>query len=123
MAGVTAGLLYQVGECPADAGSGAARLRPGEGCPEVGAPVEQRVHPLDGFPVAGDDVGDAVLRRGVERRLLLTDTDSGAVPCALVTNGAKAPSATLLDSARTELSSWTATEFGQADGPVQPAGT
>ncbi|GAB3952994.1 cellulase family glycosylhydrolase [Streptomyces sparsus] len=57
------------------------------------------------------------------RRLLLTDTDSGALHYALVTNGATAPSAALLDAARTELSSWTATEFGQADGPVQPAGT
>ncbi|MGV9455488.1 cellulase family glycosylhydrolase [Streptomyces sp. NPDC003635] len=42
------------------------------------------------------------------RRLLLTDTDSGAPHYALVTNGASAPSAELLASARAELSAWAA---------------
>lgn len=47
------------------------------------------------------------------RRLLLTAADSGTLHYALVTNGATAPSESLLSAARTELSSWTATEFNQ----------
>ncbi|MBA2810962.1 cellulase family glycosylhydrolase [Streptomyces sp. KM273126] len=47
------------------------------------------------------------------RRLLLTAADSGTLHYALVTNGATAPSASLLSAARTELSSWTASEFNQ----------
>ncbi|MEV7346350.1 cellulase family glycosylhydrolase [Streptomyces sp. NPDC093544] len=46
------------------------------------------------------------------RRLLLTAPGSGTLHYALVTNGATAPSAGLLSSARTELASWAATEFG-----------
>ncbi|MEU9733105.1 cellulase family glycosylhydrolase [Streptomyces sp. NPDC048002] len=42
------------------------------------------------------------------RRLLLTDTDSGAPHFALVTNGASAPSAELLAAARSELAAWAA---------------
>ncbi|MFC8194832.1 cellulase family glycosylhydrolase [Streptomyces sp. NPDC060006] len=45
------------------------------------------------------------------RRLLLTAADSGTLHYALVTNGATAPSAAVLSAARTELASWTATEF------------
>ncbi|MPY51409.1 cellulase family glycosylhydrolase [Streptomyces acidicola] len=47
------------------------------------------------------------------RRLLLTAADSGTLHYALVTNGATAPSASLLSAARTELSSWAASEFTQ----------
>ncbi|MEV6590078.1 cellulase family glycosylhydrolase [Streptomyces acidicola] len=47
------------------------------------------------------------------RRLLLTAADSGTLHYALVTNGATAPSAPLLSAARTELSSWAASEFTQ----------
>ncbi|KUM97058.1 endoglycosylceramidase [Streptomyces cellostaticus] len=42
------------------------------------------------------------------RRLLLTDTDSGVLHYALVTNGATAPSADLLGAARSELAAWAA---------------
>ncbi|WP_328875805.1 cellulase family glycosylhydrolase [Streptomyces sp. NBC_00287] len=42
------------------------------------------------------------------RRLLLTDTDSGALHYALVTNGASSPSAELLAAARSELTAWAA---------------
>ncbi|MFI1364707.1 cellulase family glycosylhydrolase [Streptomyces griseochromogenes] len=47
------------------------------------------------------------------RRLLLTDTDTGssAPHYALVTNGATAPSADLLNAARSELAAWTAAHF------------
>jgi len=45
------------------------------------------------------------------RRLLLTATGSGTLHYALVTNGATAPSATLLNAARTELESWAAAEL------------
>ncbi|MCX4977668.1 cellulase family glycosylhydrolase [Streptomyces sp. NBC_00620] len=45
------------------------------------------------------------------RRLLLTAAGSGTLHYALVTNGATAPSATLLSAARTELASWAATKF------------
>ncbi|WP_404196974.1 endoglycosylceramidase [Streptomyces tauricus] len=46
------------------------------------------------------------------RRLLLTAADSGVLHYALVTNGATAPSTTLLDAARTELANWAATRLG-----------
>jgi hypothetical protein len=46
------------------------------------------------------------------RRLLLTDTDSGVLHYALVTNGASAPSATVLNAARSELSAWAAQNAG-----------
>ncbi|MER6129703.1 cellulase family glycosylhydrolase [Streptomyces sp. NPDC001795] len=42
------------------------------------------------------------------KRLLLTASDTGTVHYALVTNGATAPSASLLSAARTELSAWAA---------------
>ncbi|MDN0197794.1 cellulase family glycosylhydrolase [Streptomyces sp. S.PNR 29] len=42
------------------------------------------------------------------RRLLLTDKDTGVLHYALVTNGATAPSADLLDAARAELAAWSA---------------
>jgi hypothetical protein len=45
------------------------------------------------------------------RRLLLTDTDAGALHYALVTNGAANPSAALLDAARSELAGWAAAHF------------
>ncbi|WP_105973156.1 glycoside hydrolase family 5 protein [Streptomyces geranii] len=45
------------------------------------------------------------------RRLLLTSADTGVLHYALVTNGATAPSATLLSAARAELASWAASEF------------
>ncbi|MFJ4980798.1 cellulase family glycosylhydrolase [Streptomyces coeruleorubidus] len=44
------------------------------------------------------------------RRLLLTAPDSGALHYALVTNGATAPSAELLNEARSELAAWAAKE-------------
>ncbi|MGI5430584.1 cellulase family glycosylhydrolase [Streptomyces sp. CA-179760] len=44
------------------------------------------------------------------RRLLLTAPDKGVLHYALVTNGATAPSAQLLDAARTELAAWAAKE-------------
>ncbi|MEU9779817.1 cellulase family glycosylhydrolase [Streptomyces phaeochromogenes] len=45
------------------------------------------------------------------RRLLLTAADSGVLHYALVANGATAPSAAVLSAARSELSSWMASEF------------
>ncbi|MEU2296808.1 endoglycosylceramidase [Streptomyces antibioticus] len=45
------------------------------------------------------------------RRLLLTTTDRNTVHYALITNGATAPSATLLAAARTELASWVNQKF------------
>ncbi|MGW0655249.1 cellulase family glycosylhydrolase [Streptomyces umbrinus] len=45
------------------------------------------------------------------RRLLLTAADSGTLHYALVTNGATAPAAAVLSAARSELSSWMASEF------------
>ncbi|MGW4565660.1 cellulase family glycosylhydrolase [Streptomyces sp. NPDC004561] len=45
------------------------------------------------------------------RRLLLTDTDSGVLHYALVTDGATAPSADLLSAARSELAGWAAARF------------
>ncbi|GKQ35017.1 cellulase family glycosylhydrolase [Streptomyces sp. A012304] len=46
------------------------------------------------------------------RRLLLTTSDSGTLHYALVTNGASAPSTTLLAAARAELASWVAQKLG-----------
>ncbi|SEP74316.1 Cellulase (glycosyl hydrolase family 5) [Streptomyces sp. yr375] len=46
------------------------------------------------------------------RRLLLSTADSGTLHYALVTNGATAPTATLLTAARTELSAWVAQQVG-----------
>ncbi|MBE8477932.1 glycoside hydrolase family 5 protein [Streptomyces justiciae] len=45
------------------------------------------------------------------RRLLLTDSDSGTLHYALVTNGATAPSATVLNAAKAELATWMASKF------------
>ncbi|MDH6213892.1 cellulase family glycosylhydrolase [Streptomyces pseudovenezuelae] len=45
------------------------------------------------------------------RRLLLTDSDSGVLHYALVTNGATSPSASLLSAAKSELAAWAATKF------------
>ncbi|MGW1750668.1 cellulase family glycosylhydrolase [Streptomyces sp. NPDC002092] len=45
------------------------------------------------------------------RRLLLTDSDSGVLHYALVTNGATAPSANLLSAAKAELATWAAAHF------------
>ncbi|MGW2748920.1 cellulase family glycosylhydrolase [Streptomyces sp. NPDC001450] len=45
------------------------------------------------------------------RRLLLTDTDSGVLHYALVTNGATAPSADLLSAAGSELAAWAAAHW------------
>jgi hypothetical protein len=44
------------------------------------------------------------------RRLLLTAPDSGVLHYALVTNGATAPPADLLNAARSELAAWAAKE-------------
>ncbi|MFD7817240.1 cellulase family glycosylhydrolase [Streptomyces sp. NPDC059785] len=46
------------------------------------------------------------------RRLLLTAPDSGTLHYALVTNGASAPSASLLSAARDELTAWAAAKAG-----------
>ncbi|MEV3911813.1 cellulase family glycosylhydrolase [Streptomyces canus] len=46
------------------------------------------------------------------RRLLLTDSDSGVLHYALVTNRTTAPSASLLSAARSELATWVAQKFG-----------
>lgn len=46
------------------------------------------------------------------RRLLLTDSDSGVLHYALVTNRTAAPSASLLSAARSELATWVAQKFG-----------
>ncbi|MFC8364425.1 endoglycosylceramidase [Streptomyces griseorubiginosus] len=46
------------------------------------------------------------------RRLLLTDSDSGVLHYALVTNGATSPSASLLSGAKTELAGWAASKIG-----------
>jgi len=45
------------------------------------------------------------------RRLLLTDSDSGVLHYALVTNGATSPSASLLSAAKAELAAWAAAHF------------
>ncbi|MFG2965081.1 cellulase family glycosylhydrolase [Streptomyces sp. NPDC048288] len=45
------------------------------------------------------------------RRLLLTDSDSGVLHFALVTNGATSPSTTLLNAAKAELAAWVAAKF------------
>ncbi len=47
------------------------------------------------------------------RRLLLTDSDSGVLHYALVTNGASSPTAAVLNAARSELSAWAARTVGQ----------
>ncbi|WP_037885337.1 cellulase family glycosylhydrolase [Streptomyces viridochromogenes] len=47
------------------------------------------------------------------RRLLLTDPDAGVLHYALVTNGASAPSAAVLNAARSELSAWAARTLGR----------
>ncbi|WP_053849965.1 cellulase family glycosylhydrolase [Streptomyces sp. NRRL B-24085] len=46
------------------------------------------------------------------RRLLLTDSDSGVLHYALVTNGAISPSASALSGAKAELAAWAAQKFG-----------
>ncbi|MEU1474649.1 endoglycosylceramidase [Streptomyces sp. NPDC005760] len=46
------------------------------------------------------------------RRLLLGDSDSGVLHYALVTNGASAPSGSVLSAARSELAAWTTQKFG-----------
>jgi hypothetical protein len=46
------------------------------------------------------------------RRLLLTAPDNGVLHYALVTNGTTAPSATLLNAAKAELSAWAAQRAG-----------
>ncbi|GAQ53512.1 hypothetical protein [Streptomyces acidiscabies] len=45
------------------------------------------------------------------RRLLLSTSDSGTLHYALVTNGASAPSSSVLAAARTELAGWVAQKF------------
>jgi hypothetical protein len=45
------------------------------------------------------------------RRLLLTDSDSGVLHYALVTNGATSPSASVLSAAKSELAAWAAAHF------------
>ncbi|KMS77167.1 endoglycosylceramidase [Streptomyces viridochromogenes] len=62
---------------------------------------------------SGAPVGVAAEAGGTgSRRLLLTDSDSGVLHYALVTNGASAPSAALLNAARSELSAWAARTVG-----------
>ncbi|MDO0938749.1 cellulase family glycosylhydrolase [Streptomyces sp. DG2A-72] len=46
------------------------------------------------------------------RRLLLTDSDSGTLHYALVTNGATNPSSSLLNAAKAELAAWAAQRIG-----------
>ncbi len=46
------------------------------------------------------------------RRLLLTDSDSGVLHYALVTNGATSPSASVLNAARSELATWVSQKLG-----------
>ncbi len=46
------------------------------------------------------------------RRLLLTDSDSGTLHYALITNGATNPSSSLLNAAKAELASWVAQRIG-----------
>ncbi|KUO09223.1 cellulase family glycosylhydrolase [Streptomyces sp. DSM 15324] len=58
-------------------------------------------------------IGAAVEPGGTgSRRLLLSAADSGVLHYALVTNGATAPSATLLAAARSELAAWVASKIG-----------
>ncbi|WP_329342544.1 cellulase family glycosylhydrolase [Streptomyces sp. NBC_00663] len=45
------------------------------------------------------------------RRLLVTDSDSGKLHYALVTNGATSPSAAVLSAAKSELATWMASKF------------
>ncbi|MFE2064846.1 cellulase family glycosylhydrolase [Streptomyces sp. NPDC059467] len=57
-------------------------------------------------------VGVAVEPGGTgSRRLLLTDSDSGVLHFALVTNGATSPSSTVLNAAKSELAAWVASKF------------
>ncbi|MFL5995517.1 MAG: cellulase family glycosylhydrolase [Streptomyces sp.] len=58
-------------------------------------------------------VGSAVEPGGTgSRRLLLTDSDSGVLHYALVTNGANSPSASVLSAARSELANWVSQKIG-----------
>ncbi|MFE1834693.1 cellulase family glycosylhydrolase [Streptomyces sviceus] len=58
-------------------------------------------------------VGTAVEPGGTgSRRLLLTDSDSGVLHYALVTNGATSPSASVLSAAKSELATWVAQKLG-----------
>jgi hypothetical protein len=58
-------------------------------------------------------VGAAVEPGGTgSRRLLLTDSDSGVLHYALVTNGASSPSASVLNAARSELANWVSQKIG-----------
>ncbi|MFF7640560.1 endoglycosylceramidase [Streptomyces canus] len=58
-------------------------------------------------------VGAAVEPGGTgSRRLLLTDSDSGVLHYALVTNGATSPSASVLSAAKSELATWVAQKLG-----------
>ncbi|MGV9500282.1 endoglycosylceramidase [Streptomyces sp. NPDC003642] len=66
---------------------------------------------------AADPVGVAEEPGGTgSRRLLLTAPDSGVLHYALVTNGATAPSADLLEAARSELSAWAAQKVSRRTG-------
>lgn len=62
---------------------------------------------------ASTPVGAAAEPGGTgSRRLLLTDSDSGVLHYALVTNGATAPSASTLSAAKTELATWVSQKLG-----------
>ncbi|MEV6612794.1 cellulase family glycosylhydrolase [Streptomyces sp. NPDC051051] len=70
------------------------------------------VHAPSAYTATGP-VGVAAEPGGTgSRRLLLTDTDSGTVHYALVTNGATAPAPALLAAARGELAAWAAQRIG-----------
>ncbi|GAA3044871.1 cellulase family glycosylhydrolase [Streptomyces glomeratus] len=56
------------------------------------------------------------------KRLLLTACDTGSVHYALITNGATAPSTSLLSAARVELSAWVAKEISRPTDPSSPRG-
>ncbi|WP_075736857.1 endoglycosylceramidase [Streptomyces acidiscabies] len=61
---------------------------------------------------ASTKIGAAVEPGGTgSRRLLLSTSDSGTLHYALVTNGASAPSSSVLAAARTELAGWVAQKF------------
>ncbi|WP_265559185.1 cellulase family glycosylhydrolase [Streptomyces hygroscopicus] len=74
----------------------------------AGPPVYTRAAPIAVADEPGGTGG---------KRLLLTAPGPNAVHYALVTNGATAPSASLLAAARTELSAWVAREFSQQKAP------
>ncbi|MFF1301387.1 endoglycosylceramidase [Streptomyces sp. NPDC058307] len=58
-------------------------------------------------------VGTALEPGGTgSRRLLLTDSDSGVLHYALVTNGASSPSASVLSAALSELANWVSQKIG-----------